>query len=147
MDWLSIGILLLIQGMSALMLYIYREKLAFWLSDTMYETIVQRLSQPDNQEALAKNVQNLILEPLKMASIGQLGGLTKGLNYAVKDMAKEGIDLATGITGAGDIAMDVIPRQYRPYMPFILKFLETRGMKGFAGNPGAGQPGQVPNAT
>jgi len=127
MDWLSIGILMLFNAIGLVTLYYFRQKLLDIIAQNTWDYMMHQLSLEENQKAIAENVNNFVLEPLKMAAIGQLGGLKKGMNYAIKDMIKEGIDVAGGVPGLGDIALDQIPKEYRPLIPLVLSAMQKRG--------------------
>jgi len=127
MDWLSVGILMLFNAIGLVTLYYFRQKLLDIIAQNTWDYMMHQLSLEENQKAIAENVNNFVLEPLKMAAIGQLGGLKKGMNYAIKDMIKEGIDVAGGVPGLGDIALDQIPKEYRPLIPLVLSAMQKRG--------------------
>jgi len=150
-DLLFACLILLPQVISLVLFVKYREKIFDLIGEAVESRLISWFSEEENQKAIMANVQNMVVSPtlesLKMALIGSKGGTQKGLNYALKDLAKEAIDSGAGMPGLGDLALGAsIPRELKPFIPLILnQFMKAQG-QGFlnpSSNPGGGN--QVPN--
>lgn len=134
MESLNTGIILLfaaLQLVSVLILFKIRYKIYEDLAVAIKSDLLAWFSTPENQEAIAKNVQNLIVEPLKMATLGQLGGITKGISHQLKgmenDLIADGIDAATGFP-IGAMATKYLEKY--PVLKMFLPMLLKQGQKG-----------------
>jgi hypothetical protein len=122
-------------------IWIMRKKITVWIAQSTWEYIINELKSETNQQAIALNVSKMILEPLKMATIGQLGGLGKGINAQLRQAESEliagGIDQASGISGIGEIAMGYLKKYpaLRAALPILMQQLAKGGPQNQGGLP------------
>jgi len=132
-----VAVQLLFMGLGAVLFAIFRNKIRVWIAEGIEEQLISWFSQPDNQKAVAENIQNMVLIPLKNAFIGQVGGLTKGVKAQLKglenDMIGATIDQMVGLP-VGDIALKYLD-EYPILRSLIPKMLEGHGQKAEGGLP------------
>lgn len=139
MDIETLAVVCLLQAISLVSAWFFRERIADFFAETMQKRLVSWFSEPENQKSLAANAQNLIaipmVESLKLAFFGQKGGLQKGINSLVRNAGEEGITAITDAT-MGPMIGPMVNKALEQYpdlkaaLPFILPML-----KGGIGQP------------
>lgn len=132
-----VAIQLLFAAFGAVLLAIFRHKLLDMMAEAIELRFVEWFSSEENQKSVAANVQNLVVEPLKMAALGQLGGISKGihaqLRAAENNLVAEGIDAAIGIPGIGEYAAGYLKKY--PYLKAMIPVLMAQKQQKSGGLP------------
>ena len=156
MEWLFIGISWLFTAIGSIIALLYWFKFRDFVENfdqMLFERINTWLSTPENQENLQKNVEALVVQPLKMAAIGQLGGITKGVSHQMKgleaDLLADGIGAATGNPMVGAAAAKYL--QKYPVLQMFLPMILNQGNQGNRAGSSvlspSGGPALLPNPT
>jgi len=110
MESLLIAIIMLFQAMGLVFLYLLRHKIYNEIATYLKADIVNWIAEPENQKALGEwfnSWSDAIVQKVKMAAIGQLGGITKGISHQLKNLEKDLI--VEGITQANPNMAMVAP--------------------------------------
>jgi len=117
MESLLIAIIILFQAMGLVFLFLLRRKIYQGISEAVKDEIITWLSTKENQEAIGtwfNQMSDMIVQKVKMAAIGQLGGITKGVSHQLKNLEKDLI--AEGIVQANP--------QMSMVAPIVVKYLD-----------------------
>jgi len=130
MELLAVAIILLFNAIGCFLAWKLRHRLYSEISEAIKNDIVNWLNEPENQQAIQSYVDALgsnLLEKLKMAIIGQKGGITKGINHQLRSLEKEiiaqGLDAAAGFPGVGQIAVEYLDKYpvLKAMLPYIVQ--------------------------
>jgi len=141
---LTIIIAVLIQGLAAYILYMKREAIYSEVVDYLKADIVEWLSTPENQQALSQ-FMDAMADNVMVRFKGMLGGLSSGISRQLKAADKEltaiGIDMASGIPGAGALALKYLDKYpaLQLVLPLLIKQVSSSQSSVPAGSPPVGE--------
>ena len=94
MDILSLfnALFALFSACMGVFLYLNRKKLFRYIAESTYDYIVEEISSPANQERLKTYMESIsqnVVQSVKMALLGQKGGIAKGVSHQMKGLEKD----------------------------------------------------------
>jgi hypothetical protein len=149
MDWETVGFLLLLNGLGAVFLAIFRKKMLALLGNAVLDSVISwaLAEKNEDRDLLVNAVTENAVTKVKMALLGQKGGLAKGINVQMKgletDLIKEGLDGALGFSGISELAMPYLEKYpiLKTFLPMVMGQLKVGNVQQTI------VPGQVPEAT